>query len=116
MAVTDAIPHLLSTMMDRDSGICICSIAISAISQFSKQRKIYLLIHGPYSRLDLDSAAELVAIIKGAIPHLLDLLKDKDLGIRTAAVSAMAEFLKQRKTSFFTHVRVFMLNLQPIST
>lgn len=112
MAAAGAIPHLLSAMMAKDSGVR--SVAISAISQFSKQRKIYFFI--PYAHPNLDSTADLVVTIKGAIPHLLDLLKDEDLGVRSAAVSAIAEFLKQRKTSCLAHVRVFISNLQPTST
>jgi hypothetical protein len=65
---------------------------------------------------NLDSLAELVTTIEGAIPHVLTALKYEDARVRAAAVSAIAEFSKQCKSSWFVHVHILIFSLQPTSS
>ena len=68
---------------------------------------IFVCIHA----LDLKSPAHLITGLKGAIPEIVGLLKDEDSGVREAALSAIGEFLKQRKASLSVHVPVLILYL-----
>jgi len=49
--------------------------------------------------LDIFFPAELVKVIEGVVPHIVDALKDKDTNfrVRVSAVEALREISKQRK-------------------
>jgi hypothetical protein len=54
--------------------------------------------------------------VKGTIPAVVSLLKDRDRGVRSAAASAIGEFFEQRKISLLVHFSVFIINFQPTSS
>ena len=84
--------------------------AIRAVIEFFKQCN-----HLVYqcTRSDCSSAAELLEAIEAATPLLPYLLKDKDYGVREAAI---ANFSKQRKIALFVRVHFLILNLQQNSS
>jgi len=47
--------------------------------------------------LDLFFPAELVKMIEGVVPHIVDALKDTNLDVRDSAVEALREISEQRK-------------------
>jgi len=47
--------------------------------------------------LDFFFPAELVKVIEGAVPHIVDALKDTNFEVRVSAVEALGEIFKQRK-------------------
>jgi HEAT repeat protein len=95
MAIKEGIPDLLELLKVTDDDVR--RAAVSVIVEFSKQRKIYLLIPVPALISILDFPADLVVAIKEGIPLVLDLLKDRNYYVRRAAVSAITDLLKQRK-------------------
>ena len=47
--------------------------------------------------LDFFFQAELVKVIEGVVPHIVDALKDTAFWVRISAVDALGEISKQRK-------------------
>jgi len=65
------------------------------LAKFPSSVSDFICIVGP--PLDFFFPAELVKVIEGVVPYIVDALKDTESPVRAFAVEALGEISKQRK-------------------